>query len=56
MSLATIMLEQLAGARRVIEDGHEMVPAWRIATAEGTFLIFTRFDTVRDEHVAAHNS
>ena len=36
MSLATIMLEQLAAARRVIEDGHEMVPAWRIATLEGT--------------------
>ena len=49
MSLATIMLEQLAGARRVIEDGHEMVPAWRIATPEGTFLIFTRFDTDKDE-------
>ena len=49
MSLATIMLEQLAGARRVIEDGHEMVPAWRIATPEGTFLVFTRFDTDKPE-------
>jgi hypothetical protein len=49
MSLATIMLEQLAAARRVVQDGHEMVPAWRIATAEGTFLIFTRFDTDKPE-------
>ena len=49
MSLATIMLEQLAAARRIVEDGHEMVPAWRIATAEGTFLILTRFDTGKDE-------
>ena len=49
MSLATIMLEQLAAARRIVEDGHEMVPAWRIATAEGTFLILTRFDTDKDE-------
>jgi hypothetical protein len=45
MSLATIMLELLAAARRILEDGHEMVPAWRIATTEGTFLILTRFDT-----------
>jgi hypothetical protein len=49
LSLATIMLEQLAAARRVVEDGDEMVPAWRINTAEGTFLIFTRFDTHKDE-------
>ena len=49
LSLATIMLEQLAGARRVIEDGHEMVPAWRIATGEGNFVIFTRFDNDKDE-------
>ena len=26
-----------------------MVPAWRIATGEGNFLIFTRFDTDKDE-------
>ena len=44
MSLATIMLEQLTVARRIIEDGQEVVPAWRITTPEGTFLIFTRFD------------
>jgi hypothetical protein len=50
MSLATIMLEQLVAARRVIEDGHELGPAWRINTAEGTFLILTRFDTDKDEH------
>jgi hypothetical protein len=44
MSLATLMLEQLAVARRIVEDGEEVVPAWRIATAEGNFLILTRFD------------
>ena len=43
------MLEQLAAARRVVEDGDEMVPAWRIATAQGNFLICTRFDTDKDE-------
>ena len=49
MSLATIMLEQLAAARRILEDGHDMVPAWRIATAEGTFLILTRMVTNNTE-------
>jgi hypothetical protein len=44
MSLATIMLDQLAVARRVIADGHEMIPAWRIGTPEGAFLILGRFD------------
>ena len=28
-----------------------MVPAWLIATAEGTFLIFTRFDTDKSEQL-----
>jgi hypothetical protein len=45
MSLASIMLEQLAVARRILEDGQEVVPAWRIETPEGAFLIFTRLDT-----------
>ena len=44
MSLATLMLEHLAVARRIVENGEEVVPAWRIATAEGNFLILTRFD------------
>jgi hypothetical protein len=44
MSLATIMLDQLAIARRIIGDGEELVPAWRIETPEGAFLIFTRLD------------
>ena len=49
MSLATLMLEHLAAARRIVEDGHEVVPAWRISTTEGTFLILTRFDTDKIE-------
>ena len=52
MSLATLMLEQLAAARRVIEDGHEVVPAWRITTPEGAFLIFTRLDVNKPEQRA----
>ena len=52
MSLATIMLEQLAVARRIVEDGKEMTPAWRIETTEGPFLILTRFDTDKPEQRA----
>jgi hypothetical protein len=49
MSLATLMLEQLAVARRIIEDGQEVVPAWRIDSPEGTFLIFTPLNTTKPE-------
>jgi hypothetical protein len=49
MSLATNMLDQLSVARRIIADGQEVVPAWRITTPEGTFLIFTRFDAAKPE-------
>ena len=44
MSLRPIMLEQLAIARRIIEDGHEVVPAWRIGAPDGAWLVLTRFD------------
>ena len=49
MSLATLMLEQLAVARRIIEDGQEVVPAWRIETPDGVFLILTPFDASKPE-------
>jgi hypothetical protein len=45
MYLAAVMLEQIAVARRVVEDGAEVIPAWRITTPEGSFLILTRFQT-----------
>lgn len=51
MSLADIMLEQLAIARRIIEDGHEIVPAWRISAPEGSYLILTRFDPDKPEQL-----
>ena len=44
MSLVDIMLDQLATARRIVEDGAEVVPAWLITTPEGSYLILTRFD------------
>jgi hypothetical protein len=44
MSLVDLMLDQLATARRIVEDGAEVVPAWLITTPEGWYLILTRFD------------
>ncbi len=52
MSLASMMLDQLAVARRIVEDDKEMTPAWRIETIEGAFLILTRFDTDKPEQRA----
>ena len=47
--LAMIMLEQLAAARRIVEDGHDVVPAWRITTPEGSYLVLTPFETDKQE-------
>ena len=44
MSIRDVMLEQLSVARRIVSDGHEVVPAWRIGTPDGDWLILTRFD------------
>ena len=44
MSIRDVMLEQLSVARRIVTDGHEVVPAWRIESPHGAWLILTRFD------------
>jgi hypothetical protein len=49
MDLTALMLDQLATARSILESGDELVPAWRIATPEATYLIFTRFDHDKPE-------
>ena len=49
MSLADIMLDQLAIARRVVEDAEEVVPTWRIMTPEGSFKIQTHYDEDKPE-------
>ena len=49
MSLVDIMLDQLATARRIVEDGAEVEPAWLITTSEGSFLVLTRFDPDKPE-------
>jgi hypothetical protein len=49
MSLTAIMLKQLAMARSIVEDGAEVIPAWRITTPDGSYLILTRFHTDKQE-------
>lgn len=49
MSLVDIMIDQMSTARGIIEDGGEVVPVWRVATPEGSYLIFTRFDHDKPE-------
>jgi len=49
MSLVDIMISQMSTTRSIIEDGGEVVPVWRIATPEGSYLIFTRFDHDKTE-------
>ena len=44
MSIRDTMLEQLAITRRIVTDGHENIPAWRIETPDGAWTILTRFD------------
>jgi hypothetical protein len=41
--------EQIGSARRIVEDGNEVIPAWRITTPEGVCLVFTRFDHDKPE-------
>jgi len=49
MPLVDIMLDQLVTARRIVEDGAEVMPAWLITTPESSFLVLTRFDTDKPE-------
>jgi hypothetical protein len=49
VSLPDIMLKQLAMARSIVEDGAEVIPAWRITTPDGSYLILTRFHTDKQE-------
>lgn len=44
MSLRELILTDLAVGLAIVRDGHEIVPAWRILTPEGTYRILTRFD------------
>jgi hypothetical protein len=49
MSLVDIMIDQLSSIRMFVEDGGEAIPVWRIATPEGSYLVFTRFDHDKPE-------
>jgi hypothetical protein len=43
MSLVAVMINHMSTARAIVEDGGDLVPAWRVATPEGSYLIFTPF-------------
>lgn len=49
MDLRAAISEQMDTGRRIIASGAVVVPAWRIGTPEGVFLILTRFDEARPE-------
>lgn len=51
MDLTVTMLEHLATAQNIVEKGAELVPAWRVVTPDGTFLILTRFDHNKPEQL-----
>jgi len=52
MSLVAVMINQMTTARAIVEDGSDVVPAWRITTPEGSYLIFTRFDPDKQDQRA----
>ena len=49
MALIDIMIDQIGTARTIVEDRAEVIPAWRINTPEGAYLVFTRFDHDKPE-------
>ena len=46
-----VLLRHLASSEQIVRDGEEIVPAWRVLTAEGSHLIFTRFDHDKPKQV-----
>jgi hypothetical protein len=44
MDLRSLLLKQLNTAERIVPDGHEVIPAWRIATPSADWVILSRFD------------
>jgi hypothetical protein len=49
MSLRELMLAELERGLAAAREGHEIVPAWRILTPEGTYRILARFDPDRPQ-------
>jgi hypothetical protein len=49
MPLIDIMIDQIASARTIVEDGAEVIPVWRITTPEDAFLVHTHFDPEKPE-------
>lgn len=51
MDLADALTEQLAAARRVVTSGSVVIPAWRIGTPDGEYLILTQYDETEPEQI-----
>lgn len=51
MDLADALTEQLAAARRVVASGAVVIPAWRIGTPDGEYLILTQYDETKPEQI-----
>lgn len=49
MDLAAALAEQLDAARRIAASGATVIPAWRIGTPEGEYLILTRYNEAEPE-------
>jgi len=49
MSLVDIMIDQMGDARRALDNGKPVVPVWVIKAPEGTYRIYTEFDTAKPE-------
>ena len=49
MSLVDTMIDQMGDARRTLEEGKPVVPVWVIATPEGSYRVYTEFDTAKPE-------
>jgi hypothetical protein len=42
--LRDLMFAELERGLEIVRDGHEVVPAWRVLSPDGDFLILTSFD------------
>lgn len=51
MDLADALTDQLAAARRVVTSGSVVIPAWRIGTPDGQYLILTQYDETKPEQL-----
>ena len=49
MNLEAALVEQIDRARRIAAAGETVIPAWRIGTPDGEYLILTRYNEAEPE-------